>query len=100
MEKKNVFYTCPYCKEEYSAPADLAHCILNCEEKKKIEEAEAKKAKLEAEKQARYDEIMTAYKHFEKLRSEYVDDYGYFTFETKNQNGESCSWFWNTIGLR
>ena len=65
----------------------------------KKEEEDAKKAKLEAEKQARYDEIITVYKHFEKLRSEYVDDYGYFTFESKSKNGDSHSWFWNSIGL-
>jgi hypothetical protein len=63
------------------------------------EEEEAKKAKLEAEKQSRYDEIIAAYKHFERLRSEYVDDYGYFTFETTNKNKDSHSWFWNSISL-
>lgn len=65
----------------------------------KKEEEEANKAKLEAEKQARYDEIITVYKHFEKLRSEYVDDYGYFTFETETKNGNSHSWSWNSMRL-
>lgn len=83
MEKKNAFYTCPYCKEEYSAPADLAHCILNCEEKKKIKEQEEKKAKLKAEKDARYKEVIDAYENFEELRSKYVEDYGSFTFTRK-----------------
>jgi hypothetical protein len=82
MNDINMFYTCPYCKEEYSAPADLAHCILSCEEKKRIEEAEAKKAKLAAEKEARYKEVVDAYENFEELRDKYVDDYGSFTFET------------------
>lgn len=65
----------------------------------KKEEEEAKKARLEAQRQDRYDEIITVYKHFEKLRSEYVNDYGYFTFKSENKNGDSHSWFWNTIGM-
>ena len=65
----------------------------------KKEEEDAKKAKLEAEKQARYDEIITDYKHFEKLRSEYVDDQGYFTFETTSKKGDSHSWYWQSKGL-
>ena len=83
MEKKNTFYTCPYCKEEYSAPADLAHCILSCEEKKKIKEQEERKAKLKGEKDARYKEVIDAYENFEELRSKYVEDYGSFTFTRK-----------------
>ena len=82
MKNTNAFYTCPYCKEEYSVPSDLAHCILSCEEKKRIEEEQAKKAKLEAQKQKRYDEVVDAYKTFYKLRSEYIDDYGTFVFKT------------------
>ena len=44
----------------------------------KREEEEKKKAKLEAEKQKRYDEVVEAYERFAKLKSAYVDDYGYF----------------------
>lgn len=65
----------------------------------KKEEEEIKKAKLAEEKQTRYDEIMAAYKHFEKLRSAYVDDYGYFTFESTKATNDPHSWFWNCIGL-
>jgi hypothetical protein len=99
MNDKNVFYTCPYCKEEYSEPADLAHCILSCEEKKRIEEAEAKKAKLAAEKETRFKEVVEAYKHADALRDAVVEDYGYFTFETTSKKGDSHSWYWNSIGL-
>lgn len=63
------------------------------------EEAEIKKQKLEAEREARYKAVVDAYKTFEKLRSEYVNDYGYFTFESSNNKGDSHSWFWNTIGM-
>ena len=65
----------------------------------KKEEEDAKKAKLEAERETRYNEIITVYKHFEKLRNEYVDDYGYFTFESINKKNGSFSWFKDTIGL-
>jgi biopolymer transport protein ExbD len=64
---------------------------------KEIEEN--KKAKLAAEKQARYDEIVAVYKHFEQLRSAYVDDYGYFTFESNNENGGTFDWVWKSLGL-
>ena len=82
MSDKNEFYTCPYCKEEYSAPGSLARCILSCEEKIKKKKEEERKAKLRAEKDARYKEVIAAYKNFEELRSKYVDDYGQFTLET------------------
>ena len=82
MKKIDTFYTCPYCKEEYSEPGDLARCILSCEAKKRVEEEEAKRVKLEAEKQKRYDEVVDAYKQFDKLKSEYIDDYGSFVFKT------------------
>ena len=79
MKNNNVFYSCPYCKEEYTQPGDLARCILSCEEKKRIEEEQAKKAKLEAEKQKRYDAIVVAYDKFE-------EDYGAFTLKSE-KNG-------------
>ena len=77
---KNTFYTCPYCKEEYTDPVDLAHCILSCEEKKRIEEEKQKKEKLAAEKDARYKEIKAAEEHYSELVRAYVKDYGsYYT---------------------
>lgn len=65
----------------------------------KKEKEENKKKKLEAEKQTRYDEIVAVYKHFEQLRSAYVDDYGYFTFESENENGDTFDWVWKSLGL-
>lgn len=44
-------------------------------------EAEERNARLKAEREERYNEVVEAYKAFEGLRSKYVDDYGYFTFE-------------------
>lgn len=68
-------------------------------EARKKAEAEERNAKLKAEKESRYKEVVDAYKIFEKLRNNYVDDYGYFTFETKNKNGDCHSWYWNSIGM-
>ena len=66
---------------------------------RKKAEAEEKKAKIIAEKEARYKEVIHAYENFEELRSKFVDDYGYFTFETTNKNGDSHNWFWDAIRL-
>lgn len=62
----------------------------------KKEEEEAKKAKLAAEKQKRYDAIVSAYERFEELRTKYVDDYGSFTFKTKKENYD---WLFQSLGL-
>ena len=66
--------------------------------RKKAEAAE-KEAKLRAEKEKRYNEVVAAYKKFEELRTAYVDDYGYFTFETKTSNNDSFDWLWKSVGL-
>ena len=95
----NTFYTCPYCKEEYVDPVDLAHCILSCEDKKKREEEERKQAELKAERDARYKEVVDAYEKFEELRTNYIRDYGHCTIHIRNKDGNSHSWYWNSIGL-
>jgi hypothetical protein len=65
----------------------------------KKEEEEAKRVKLEAERKARYKEVVDAYENFEKLRSEYVDDYGCFTFKSENKTKNSHSVYWQSVGL-
>lgn len=72
----NTFYTCPYCKEEYTNPTDLAHCILSCEDKKKREEEERKQAELALVKKTRMKEIEVAADHYHKLVKEFIKDYG------------------------
>lgn len=68
--------------------------------KAKEEEQKNKLAKLAAEKDARYKEVMDAYENFEELRSKYVNDYGSFTFTTTGRNSSDIhSWFWNSIGV-
>lgn len=97
MEKK--LYTCPYCKGEHETPGGLARCILDCEEKKKIEEEAKQKAMLAAEKEARYQEVIHAFENFDELRSKYVEDYGRFTFELKCEDGDLCDWIFRHMGL-
>lgn len=72
----HTFYTCPYCKEEYTHPSDLAHCILSCEDKKKREEEDRKKAELALTKENRKKEIEDALEHWRKLMRAYLEDYG------------------------
>ncbi len=97
MTKK--LYTCPYCKGEHETPGSFARCILDCEEKIKIEEEAKQKVKLAAEKEARYKEVIDAYENFEELRSKYVDDYGSFTFKTRSADIDMCNLILNSLGL-
>jgi hypothetical protein len=95
-ETNNTFYACPYCKEEYSNPVDLAHCILSCEEKKKIEEEKRKKAKLAAEKDARYQEVMDAKEKYRQLVSAFINDYGAIIIENNSDDWKFFDkpWHW------
>ena len=68
-------------------------------EARKKKEAKERNEKLRAERDVRYKEVICAYEKFEELRSKFVDDYGYFTFETTKKKDDSHSWFWNAIGL-
>ena len=99
METRDLPYTCPYCKKGHETPGGLARCILSCEEKLKIEEEARQKAKLAAEKEARYKEVIHAYENFEELRGKYVDDYGSFTFKPKCEDGDLCEWIFRSMGL-
>jgi hypothetical protein len=64
-----------------------------------MEEEAKHKAKLAAEKEDRYLEVVHAYENFEELRSKYVDDYGRFTFEPKCTDGDLCDWVFRSMGL-
>lgn len=95
MEKTNTFYSCPYCKTEYTEPSDLARCILSCEEKKRAEEEERKKAKLAAEKEKRRTEIEAKEKELSKLIASYIKDYGtYDAIRTSIDDNNSWIWRW------
>ncbi len=62
--------------------------------KAKKEDEDAKRAKLKAEKEARYKEVIDAYENFEELRTNFVNDYGHFTFKTSS---DWWKWFFNEV---
>lgn len=93
----NTFYECPYCGTEYEIPSDLAHCILSCEEKKKIEEEKKRKEKLTAEKNARKKEVDEAIANCKVLIKAYMHDYGVYSFTSSENDEIFSSKFWNWI---
>ena len=97
MGNKHALYICPYCKGAHETPGSLARCILDCEEKKKIEEEMAKKAKLDAEKEARKKEVDDALQNYKKLLAAYMNDYGIYSFKSDDNFDIFNSKFWNLI---
>lgn len=89
---KNTFYSCPYCKEEYTNPIDLAHCILSCEDKKKREEEERKQAELALKKETRKKEVEEALDNYLQLRKAYIKDYG--SILIANTSDDWVPWYW------
>lgn len=93
----DTFYTCPYCKEEYPNPVDLAHCILSCEDKKRLEEEERKKAELALEKENRKKEVDDAISHCITLVKAYMKDFGTYSFgnggKDESSLGRLLSWW-------
>lgn len=55
---------------------------------KKQDEADRKKAQLEAEKDTRYKEIEEVSKHLNQLISDYTKDYGRFSFTRSYSNND------------
>ena len=55
---------------------------------KKQDEADRKKAQLEAEKNTRYKEIEEVSKHINQLISDYTKDYGRFSFTRSYSNND------------
>jgi hypothetical protein len=95
----NAFYTCPYCKKDYTDPSDLAHCILSCEDKKKREEKERKKAELALQKETRKKEVEDALDKYYVLLKAYLKDYGSLTIGENETNDlkpffASKPWHW------
>lgn len=98
MEKIDVFYSCPYCNEEYTEPGDLARCILSCEEKKKAEEKKKREEMLAAEKEARKKEVDEALVKYKTLLRAYMRDYGMYFYASDDDAFDIFnSKFWNQI---
>ena len=60
---------------------------------KKQDEADRKKAQLEAEKNTRYKEIEEVSKHLNQLISDYTKDYGRFSFTRSYSNNDYSNSF-------
>jgi hypothetical protein len=80
MEKK---FTIEELEAQYKETEEKQRVLKVLIEQRYKDEERLKQAKLAAEKDARYKEVIDAYKNFEELRDKYVDDYGQFTFETE-----------------
>lgn len=66
MEEK-MKYVCPLCGTEYDTPKAMAHCVLECEEKKRAEEERLRRERLDQEKDKRWDEVVAAYRRYTDL---------------------------------
>lgn len=92
------FYECPYCGTEYGIPSDLAHCILSCEEKKRIEEKKRQEERLAEEKDARKKEVDEALEKYKTLLRKYMRDYGAYSYMSDDSIFDLFnSKFWNQI---
>lgn len=74
MEEK-MKYVCPLCGTEYDTPKAMAHCVLECEEKKRAEEERLRRERLDQEKDKRWDEVVAAYRRYTDLFRRFSDDY-------------------------
>ena len=80
MEKK---LTIEELEAQYKETEEKQRVLKVQIEQRYKDEEKLKQAKLAAEKDTRYKEVIDAYKNFEELRDKYVDDYGQFTFGTE-----------------
>lgn len=80
----NEIYKCSFCNKEYDNPVDRAKCELNCDAKIRIEKENIRKEKLKKEKDARYSEIIEESKKMKDMISNYIKDYGDFSFKSDN----------------
>lgn len=92
MNKKEFNYTCPICGEHCETPVELAHCILACEEKKRVEEEKKKAEELKAAKDARKKEVDDAFDKWVELRNAYQNDYGSYEL-TRKYDDKFPFWF-------
>lgn len=74
MEEKKM-YVCPLCGTEYDTPKAMAHCILECEERQRVEAERLQQEKLDQEKAKRWDEVVAAEKRYRDLYLQFRNDY-------------------------
>jgi len=84
MEEK-MKYVCPLCGTEYDTPKAMAHCVLECEEKKRAEEERLRREKLNQEKDKRWDEVVNAGKVYRDLYRQFLNDYPSSPWKTSSE---------------
>ena len=80
-------FKCSICNKEYENAMDRARCELACGQKQEEAAKKAAEAKKKAEQMSRHAKVDEAYDLADKLRDEYVEDYGvYVRTNTKISN--------------
>lgn len=69
-------FKCSFCGKEFENALDRANCEIKCDEDIKIKAEKERQAKLNAEKNKRYDEIKCKANELETLIKQFNNDYG------------------------
>ena len=76
-------FKCSICDKEYGNAMDRARCELACGKKLEEEAKKAAEAKKKEEQMARKTKVNEAYELADKLRDEYIKDYGVYARHSK-----------------
>lgn len=86
-EENNIYskpmYKCAICGEVFEDIESRTKCEMTCVEKVKEEKKAIDKAKKEAEKKERQQEVSAALDNAYALIGKYIEDYGSFTYNGK-----------------
>ena len=90
-------FKCSICDKEYEDAMDRARCELACGKKQQEEAKKAAEAKKQADKMARKAKVDKAYDEADKLRDEYVEDYGVYVRTSGDVTNTVAGYDW--LGL-
>lgn len=82
MSKKQAVYYCAVCGKEYTSIVERANCELVCAKRVEEEAKKSAEAKKKAEQKERKAKLDAVYEEFNKLREEYIKDYGCYIYTT------------------
>lgn len=89
-------YKCGVCGKEHPNVLSRAKCEIKCTEKAEAEAKKAAEAKKKEEQKTRKAEVDLAFETLHKLVTAYVEDYGYYNYDDKNNgNFHWPSRLWN-----
>lgn len=74
MEEKKT-YVCPLCGTKHDTPKDMAHCILECDEKQRVETERLRRQQLDQEKDKRWEEVVASWERYRDLYYKFDSDY-------------------------